>query len=1074
MALTVSSPRVFNGNVGKQAYGSTESTSGSKCICCPYGYHIDLDFVEYCEAVAAGNIDKNTIERRKKRERRRQCQSMEILLGLVSPTFSELENELSKISQQDEGVSNGVTTLPRSGHQTSRPGGNNPHPYHHQHSTALDLSDVVGDFEATLQRLSKPYKNYDRRNQSETDGAAIGHAIQHTIHADHTTDFDASSVGSGNSNLSAGALQNIREQMAMSLERMRELEDQVKAIPMLQAQMIVLKEEKKKLEKTVDNFKQDNLLKDIVNSKIQNQLRSNSFSSEKLPQKCVAVNTRDMGTMCGVMTRDVGVSHQQVRTRDVGMTTSTPIQVIGRPTEFTTVKLDDLDFEPRKAFGSPTARRSLKKYQSRENITSIYSNKDSSSLSNLSRSSESNSTPEMKRKNSLSKIPSYQNLSSPKELKDSWTNTESARLTRSDLFFEQISPEIIKDPEVRKTRSSATETTVKMSNLYTSEEVARMVEEAVSRYRNSMTKQMATKGIQCLKILPKKLAMRHKETQTSEPFKMRSHVGVTVKPRTSEIGTSIGPSSPGTKSIAIGPDPVSIVQPISLNSMNSRSHSFNYGDTKPKRKTTRTVGLSVEGLIKTTPKSTDTVGLSPKRREFGTSPIKKKLVDVSVGASVKPHISISCAANYCDNCKETIKTLAKQISNNNENMYRSLDNSPNQATNGVSRIPRPANINLNTTDLKKQFKRQDTYTKIPVGIIRYDADNKESYDCNKHEMVGEEIKNDTTKESKEIISPEKEINSEEKTSLPDSALFEPIRDKSRVKKEPSKEMRAALKVLNDNLKKSPSKNISHQTKNATNVIQQEWFKISSVVTANPLDVEDYLDCFEEHSSILLEYIVNMVDTNGNTAMHYAVSHGNYDVVSILLDSKVCDINKPNAAGYTPVMLTALVDIKNSTHASVITRLFQLADVNTRAKIHGQTALMLAVSHGRTDMTRLLLDAGAAVNIQDEDGSSALMCAAEHGHADIVKLLLANSDCDTSIVDVDGNTALTIAVHAGNRDIGMLLYAHEQVSRGTSPYSSMRRSRRGSKPTTPTGPSPSAPASPAPSRRFTPTSKYSGK
>lgn len=136
--------------------------------------------------------------------------------------------------------------------------------------------------------------------------------------------------------------------------------------------------------------------------------------------------------------------------------------------------------------------------------------------------------------------------------------------------------------------------------------------------------------------------------------------------------------------------------------------------------------------------------------------------------------------------------------------------------------------------------------------------------------------------------------------------------------------------------------------------------------------------------------------------------------------------------------------------------------------------MLAVSHGRTDMTRLLLDAGAAVNIQDEDGSSALMCAAEHGHADIVKLLLANSDCDTSIVDVDGNTALTIAVHAGNRDIGMLLYAHEQVSRGTSPYSSMRRSRRGSKPTTPTGPSPSAPASPAPSRRFTPTSKYSGK
>lgn len=55
--------------------------------------------------------------------------------------------------------------------------------------------------------------------------------------------------------------------------------------------------------------------------------------------------------------------------------------------------------------------------------------------------------------------------------------------------------------------------------------------------------------------------------------------------------------------------------------------------------------------------------------------------------------------------------------------------------------------------------------------------------------------------------------------------------------------------------------------------------------------------------------------------------------------------------------------------------------------HGQTALMLAVSHGRFDTTRMLLESGAGVNIQDEDGSTALMCAAEHGHKEIVKMLL---------------------------------------------------------------------------------------
>lgn len=44
--------------------------------------------------------------------------------------------------------------------------------------------------------------------------------------------------------------------------------------------------------------------------------------------------------------------------------------------------------------------------------------------------------------------------------------------------------------------------------------------------------------------------------------------------------------------------------------------------------------------------------------------------------------------------------------------------------------------------------------------------------------------------------------------------------------------------------------------------------------------------------------------------------------------------------------------------------------------HGQTALMLACSLGRLETTRLLLEAGAGVNIQDEDGSTALMCASE--------------------------------------------------------------------------------------------------
>lgn len=35
---------------------------------------------------------------------------------------------------------------------------------------------------------------------------------------------------------------------------------------------------------------------------------------------------------------------------------------------------------------------------------------------------------------------------------------------------------------------------------------------------------------------------------------------------------------------------------------------------------------------------------------------------------------------------------------------------------------------------------------------------------------------------------------------------------------------------------------------------------------------------------LLEHVVNLVDGNGNTALHYSVSHGNLAICSLLLDT----------------------------------------------------------------------------------------------------------------------------------------------------------------------------------------------
>ncbi|CAI9570013.1 unnamed protein product [Staurois parvus] len=208
-------------------------------------------------------------------------------------------------------------------------------------------------------------------------------------------------------------------------------------------------------------------------------------------------------------------------------------------------------------------------------------------------------------------------------------------------------------------------------------------------------------------------------------------------------------------------------------------------------------------------------------------------------------------------------------------------------------------------------------------------------------------------------------------------------------------------------------------------VMQEWMKILRQKEVDPAIVRHHLNVFRAMSPRLLEVIVNMADPKGNTAVHYAVSQSNFTVVRQLLETGLCDVNRQNKAGFTPLMLTALAAFRSHEDIETVTQMLRLGDVNCRASQAGQTALMLAVSHGRLDVVRALLQcsAGADVNVQDHDGSTALMCACEHGHADIVSLLLAEPTCDVSLTDNDDSTALSIALEAGQNDIAMLLYAH---------------------------------------------------
>ncbi|XP_037707106.1 KN motif and ankyrin repeat domain-containing protein 1 isoform X2 [Choloepus didactylus] len=247
----------------------------------------------------------------------------------------------------------------------------------------------------------------------------------------------------------------------------------------------------------------------------------------------------------------------------------------------------------------------------------------------------------------------------------------------------------------------------------------------------------------------------------------------------------------------------------------------------------------------------------------------------------------------------------------------------------------------------------------------------------------------------------------------------------------SEKMLSACNLLKNNLS-DPKALAGKDMRFCLNTLQHEWFRVSSQKSAIPAMVGDYITAFEAVSPDVLRYIINMADGNGNTALHYSVSHSNFEIVKLLLDADVCNVDHQNKAGYTPIMLAALAAVEAEKDMRVVEELFGCGDVNAKASQAGQTALMLAVSHGRIDMVKGLLACGADVNIQDDEGSTALMCASEHGHVEIVKLLLAQPGCNGHLEDNDGSTALSIALEAGHKDIAVLLYAHVNFAKAQSP------------------------------------------
>ncbi|XP_009700079.1 PREDICTED: KN motif and ankyrin repeat domain-containing protein 4, partial [Cariama cristata] len=243
---------------------------------------------------------------------------------------------------------------------------------------------------------------------------------------------------------------------------------------------------------------------------------------------------------------------------------------------------------------------------------------------------------------------------------------------------------------------------------------------------------------------------------------------------------------------------------------------------------------------------------------------------------------------------------------------------------------------------------------------------------------------------------------------------------------PSEDFLAYCQLLSKHLSEIRTTSDKH-LRHVLSTVCQEWFQVSSRKSSSPEVVAAYLEALGTIQPQLLAMVVNLADRNGNTALHYSVSHSNFPIAKLLLDTGVCRLDLQNRAGYTAVMLTPLATAETGEDMEVVMKLLKEGDVNLRAAQGGQTALMLGVSHERDDMVRALLSCQADVNLQDEEGTTALMVACRQGNADIVKLLLDQPGCQVALTDKGGNSALSLAQRAARGDIAALLRAHAEQS-----------------------------------------------
>jgi ankyrin repeat protein len=159
---------------------------------------------------------------------------------------------------------------------------------------------------------------------------------------------------------------------------------------------------------------------------------------------------------------------------------------------------------------------------------------------------------------------------------------------------------------------------------------------------------------------------------------------------------------------------------------------------------------------------------------------------------------------------------------------------------------------------------------------------------------------------------------------------------------------------------------------------------------------------------LLEPEPDLINTRtglGETPLHYLAVEDHIEAIKALVGRKGADVNTLNDFGGSP--------LSEAAGLGYVDLVKYLLSVGAKLQLPEQkeSVLHAAVRSGSTELVKVILDAGAAVNDVASLDETALHVAAEDDRVEIVKLLLA-AGADPNAKRIFDETPIDVATRCG--------------------------------------------------------------